>query len=354
MSKSKSISVDDNIIANPKNKLIVDEFRKLIRQIEYDIDNADSKETSITNMYRLRQIKKALKRIINYKDIILSGEQLKGIPDIGKGTMRRVNEILTTGRLEEIIVSDTDKKYLQFLDDLETVYGIGRKRALELIKKYNIYTVDELRNAVNTGKITVTHDIMLGLKYYDDIRQSIPRQEIMKIDTLLHNVLLKIDPQLYGEICGSYRRLKLVSNDVDILIVHPLIKTEHDLKTKHKYLHIFVSELIKIGFIVDSITASGSVTTKYMGFCKLESSKLVRRIDIRIFPMQSFYTALLYFTGSAEFNKRLRSIAIDNNMLLNEYGLFLMDPSPKRIVVNSEKDIFTALSLEYIEPQYRN
>ena len=55
----------------------------------------------------------------------------------------------------------------------------------------------------------------------------------------------------------------------------------------------------------------------------------------------------MYFTGSAEFNVRMRNKAIDMNFKLNEYGLYNGD---EKINVSSEKDIFDILEEDYIEP----
>lgn len=69
-------------------------------------------------------------------------------------------------------------------------------------------------------------------------------------------------------------------------------------------------------------------------------------------PCESYYSALLYFTGSGSFNKKMRSVAINAGYLLNEYGLFKRD-TKKMIKVKSEKDIFDILNMEYLEPQFR-
>ena len=86
-----------------------------------------------------------------------------------------------------------------------------------------------------------------------------------------------------------------------------------------------------------------------MGFSKLENNP-VRRIDIRFVPFQSYYSALLYFTGSFQLNREMRQVAKKLGYKLNEYGLY---KNKKLIKVNSEKDIFDKLKLKYQEPKYR-
>ena len=75
------------------------------------------------------------------------------------------------------------------------------------------------------------------------------------------------------------------------------------------------------------------------------------QMDIRCIEENSWYAALLYFTGSAQNNIRMRGIAKKKNVTLNEYFLKLSDGSimyPK-----SEKEVFDFLEIPYLEPEDR-
>jgi DNA polymerase beta len=88
-----------------------------------------------------------------------------------------------------------------------------------------------------------------------------------------------------------------------------------------------------------------------MGICKLVKNYPLRRIDIRYMPYESFYSAILYFTGAKDFNRKMRYIADSMGYTLNEYGLF--DENGKPFIVTSEKDIFNILGMEYLTPDKR-
>jgi DNA polymerase/3'-5' exonuclease PolX len=94
----------------------------------------------------------------------------------------------------------------------------------------------------------------------------------------------------------------------------------------------------------------------YMGFCKYNNYP-IRRIDIRYIPYDSLPTAMLYFTGPYELNTKMRASAKKRGMLLNEYGLFLFDKNKNEvgapIKINSEKDVFTILGMDYLIPSER-
>lgn len=339
-----------------KNKKIIDEFNKLIKQVEYEIDHSVDKKEQIRNTFRLKQIKQSLRVIKEYPDEILSGAQLAHLNGVGKGTVKRIDEILQKGRLSEVIMDNNYALYDSYVEELESVIGIGRKTAFDLIKNYDIKSVKELTNAYKKGKVELNDNILMGLKYHNVYKQSIPRDEILEYDTVLHNIILEIDAELFGVICGSYRRLRPVSNDIDFMIVHPNVRTMEDVNNaNHNYLSLLTNKLEKRKIIVDSLT-SKDVSTKYMGFCRLDKKHEIRRIDIRFIPYESYYTALLYFTGPGDFNKKMRNIAIDLGYLLSEYGLYKVDEvgnKKEMIPMSSEKAVFDALSMEYITPENR-
>jgi DNA polymerase/3'-5' exonuclease PolX len=76
----------------------------------------------------------------------------------------------------------------------------------------------------------------------------------------------------------------------------------------------------------------------------------IRRLDIRLVPLESFFTAYLYFTGSYEFNERMRGIAKRQGYKLNEYGLY---KDSKKIQIYSEQDVFDILGMKYLSPNER-
>jgi DNA polymerase/3'-5' exonuclease PolX len=301
--------------------------------------------TKIKNKFRLKHVKYALSVIQKHPTKIKNGKELESKPGIGKGTVDRINEILKNGKLGEIQTHQSDK-YLSYVGELEKVYGIGREKAIDLIKNHEITTVKQLKSAIKNNKLNVPDNIKIGLKYHGVYETGMPRVEIDKYNIEIQK---NIDKQTTAVICGSYRRQKLTSNDIDVLLVDPSVQTKNKIK-KSKILSKFIQKFIKKKIIIDGLT-DVDVETKFMGFCQLPNHP-VRRIDIRFMPYESFYSALLYFTGSGSFNKKMRHVAINAGYLLNEYGLFDRE-TKKQIKITSEKDIFDVLGMEYLEPHLR-
>lgn len=329
------------------NLNIITQFELLVKQIQFDIDFSSGKQQTI-HTFRLKSILNVIKILkkISYK--ITKASQLENINGIGDRTIDRIDEILKTGKLSEIKISSDIDKYLKIIDELDDVIGIGRKKAYELFKKHNIKSIKDLQLKYKNKQINLPDNIVKGLKYIGKIQDKIPRSEIDEVLTLLHKVALKIDPQLFITICGSYRRELPTSGDVDVIIVHPSVKSLNETKTIN-YIKIFIDALKKKKFIIDSLTED-DVYTKYMGIYKLNNG-LLRRIDIRYMPYDSYYSAILYFTGSKDFNRKMRQVAITMGYKLNEYGLF--DENGIPFVIKSEKNIFDLLGMEYLTPHKR-
>ena len=354
----KKEDITDIEVANTKNENIVKEFEKLIDQIKIQIDIAPSTNVYVTNHFRLKQITNALSIIKKYPKEIKAGSDLKDIKGIGKGTIDRIDEILKSGKLSEIKVKKSEKTHSEYVENLEKVHGIGHAKAYELVIKHGIKTVKELVKAYNDGLIELNNIILTGLKYHGVYQENIPRAEVDKIAVYLDKMAKSIDKDLSMTICGSYRRLKTTSNDVDVLITHPKIKTKLQLseQLENNYLLQFVKALKEDKFILDDLTDK-DYTIKYMGYCKLKNNKHnypPRRIDIRYIPFESYAPALLYFTGSGGFNKRMRALAEQLGYLLNEYGLYKLNGKKKtKVKITTEKDVFDKLGMEYLTPDKR-
>ena len=338
------------------NEIIINEFEKLLLFIQKQIDNSND----MKDKFRYKNLKNALNIIKKYKEIITI-ENLNNLkmPGIGKGTIERIAEILKNGYLIELKNFNTESNESnenKIVNELEQIVGIGRSKALEFYKK-GITSINDLKKKIEQNLIKVNDKILLGLKYHNKFFGNIPRQEITDIKKILKNIINKMNKKLDDEhkyilkICGSYRREKLTSGDIDIL----LTKKNNDLLENH--LVKFIKELkknIKLNnnnpLIVDDMTDK-NYETKYMGFCKYLDNPF-RRIDVRFVPWKSYYTALLYFTGSADYNKYMRKIAHQLNYKLSEYNLIKLSNN-EEIIVNSEKEIFKLLNLDYKPPNLR-
>lgn len=367
------------------NTTIINLFEKLIKQTEeecFQLKESGDKKNATSCQFKARNYKKGLDIIKKYSTEIKDSKELADISGIGKGIMSRIDEILTTGKLSELksTPQNSVNEKLNEMENLQLITGVGPKSAHKLHQSGLTLDLllDELKQlSDDPAKLTVediiymseqqnlhlhqlTHHQIIGLKYFDDISNRIPRSEITKIETKLKKQIHKIDPELIVTVCGSYRRQLATSGDIDVLITHPDLETEEDITEEGTtYLSDIVQKLTKSKLLVDHLTKLG--TTKYMGICRLTPKNKGRRIDIRFVARNNYAPALLYFTGSKNFNQIMRGEALKQGYTINEYGIYKLQKrngkyihkKGAKIVVNTEQDIFDLVGMEYLNPKDR-
>ena len=310
-------------------------------------DLRDIYKTDKDKIWQLKALNVAIRLIKDYDKPILSGIQLeKDIKGIGKKISARIQEIIDTGDLQELYDITNNQTHIK---NILLITGVGLVKAKQWVSQ-GIKDINDVIRARDNKLITTTHHIDLGIKYYNDFQKMIPRSEVKKLGTQISKVVKKIDKNFLFEICGSYRRGKKQSSDIDILISHP---DYYNNIESQDYLNKIITELKKQNIIIDSLTSLGK--TKFMGVCNLinSSDSIPRRIDIRIVDYESFYTALIYFTGSKDFNLFLRQKATEKNYKLSEYALTKLGKEGKEekaIFIKSEEELFKILDIEYVKP----
>jgi DNA polymerase/3'-5' exonuclease PolX len=249
-------------------------------------------------------------------------------------------------------------------------YSPAQWNSLDADKKIGILESNLQKRLKNeTTMLSKIHrNSLVGLKHFHDMGKKIPRAEIERAEIILKHVASHLNKDIIVMLCGSYRRGKDKSGDIDCFITHQAIKTKNDLEhSEVNILSSFVESLIKVGFIIDQLDM-GQV--KFMGFCKVQQKKntktkdsttdsttiiqpIARRIDIRFVPADSFGSAILYFTGSKNFNTKLRTHAMSKGYSLSEFGL-KRKSDDVLIPCSTEEEVFKILNYPYLTPKERD
>lgn len=120
------------------------------------------------------------------------------------------------------------------------------------------------------------------------------------------------------------------------------------------------------GFLTDDLVSQedNGEQKKYLGVCRLPGpARRHRRLDIIVVPYGEFACALLYFTGSAHFNRSMRALAKTKGMSLSEHALssaVVRGPGGVKVLPGhilptpTERDVFIRLGLPYREPSERD
>lgn len=273
-------------------------------------------------------------------DSINSVKDVEGVSGVGKKIKDKIKEILETGQLKAAELAKSELS-IDVYQDLLKIQGVGPVKAKELIEKHHIKSIDDLR-----AKPELLNDIqILGLKYYEDSLERIPRSEMIEHEK---KILEKIKSPFQGTIVGSYRRGAESSGDIDVLIKAPESLKKKEIKEAFEAL---VKSYKDDNYLVD-ILALGD--KKCMGYVKLNETSKARRIDLLITPEKEYPYAIFYFTGSDSFNVAFRKYALSKGYTLNEHAMKPKSEDVKEVPeIKTEKEIFDFFGLEYKEPSER-
>ena len=315
------------------------------------------------NPFKQRAYSAAQESVLEIQEDITDINQLKGVPKIGSSIFELLAEFVNTGKIAKL-----ERYRAHPISVFSEIYGVGPKKAEELAK-LGIPSIAKLRQMVkqNPGILNGTQKV--GLQYYEDILERIPRQEIDEYKSEFERIIgghpvlgrpMTIggpavigQPTVLGrhpvlEIVGSYRRGSLFSGDIDVIFTSPS-STEFDQ---------FLDSLISTNIIVEVLSRGKS---KCLVIACLPSHKgrrqgfVYRRVDFLYATRTEFPFSILYFTGSKGFNVVMRNHAISLGYSMNEHGLTqiatgqLVNPEQ----FESEQDIFQFLGLEYKRPEER-
>jgi DNA polymerase (family X) len=292
---------------------VIEIFKEM--SLYYKLTNDKIREKAYLNAVNAL-MEKFLDRNYDLQDVLFKTEY------IGRRLSLHILNIMRTGTYYEYEKFRNDPK-LKSMMELQNVYGIGPAIANRLYKK-GITSLQQLKKIKDTMPMAVQH----GIKYHKELNQVIPNKVIAKFDKTIKKIAG------VAILCGSARRGGSPT-DLDYLLIKPIPDE-------------FVDKILANGYKLKAMLAHGS--EKIMAIFQDEKNNTIFKVDIRIVDEKSKDSALLYFTGPKLFNIWMRQRAIEQGLILNEYGLF---KGTKPIELNSEKDIFKTLKVKYLSPEQR-
>ncbi len=263
-------------------------------------------------------------------------DAIKEIPAVGESIAEKIQEMVTTGRLE--YYETLKKKIPVDLDSLSGIGGLGPKKIKVLWQDLRISNIDDLEQACISHKVCklpgfqekTERNLLKGIEF---ARKSKGRYILgfsLPFIREIEKRLRSLPEVIKATVAGSARRMKETIGDADFLVVS---------ENPKKVMDFFVSMPE-----VASITGEGETKSSV----KLNTGL---QIDLRVVSEQSFGAALQYFTGSKDHNIALRKIAISKHWKLSEYGLY--SASGEALAGEEENMVYKKLGLQWIPPELR-
>ncbi len=288
--------------------------------------------------YRIRAYRNAARTIRdldrNVADVAAEGK-LEELPGIGKDLAEKIREFLRTGRMAkyEEVVSQVPPGLIELLH----IPGLGPKRVRLLHEHLGITDLEDLRHALDAGRIQglpgmgakTVENIRRGLAMYEASKERMPLGRALPIAEEIAQQISQLPGTSRVVIAGSARRMKETVGDIDILTI-----ADNGEATIQAFVHFpQVREILAAGDTKGSVVLHNGL-----------------QVDLRVVPAESYGAALHYFTGSKAHNIKIRTIARERGLKINEYGIFRGD---ERIAGEEEDDVFEVLGMQWIPPEMR-
>ncbi|MFW9793453.1 MAG: DNA polymerase/3'-5' exonuclease PolX [Candidatus Thorarchaeota archaeon] len=268
-------------------------------------------------------------------EAIAKRDVLTDIQGIGTGLSEVIKSYLETGEVE-ILTNLRTRVPVKALE-LDAIPGVGPKTIKLVYERLGVTDLESLEKAANDGKLSGLPG--LGEKTQVQIIEGIQivragLERTLLADALsaaekIENELRKLKSVKQLITVGSTRRRRETIGDLDFLV---------DATESETVMNAFVNSKG-----VTTIIAHGPTKSSI----RLESGL---QVDLRVLPSDSFGAGLQYFTGSVDHNVRLRSIAKEMGLRLNEYGLF---KDKEKVAGEDEEGIYQRLGLQWIPPELR-
>jgi DNA polymerase IV len=368
--------------ANPPNEDFIEQLKKI-----------RTARTLIDDEIGVRAYSTIIASIAAYPYKLTHPREILRLPGCDVKVANLWVEWKNTNKLQAVEEFENDEA-MKVLRTFYEIWGVGAKTARNFY--YNNHWT-ELDDIIEYGWNDLDRVQQIGLKYYDEFLDGIPRDEVERIADVVrkHAVALR-DERITVTVVGGYRRGKERSGDVDMIVSHP------DLNATACLVEEIVQSLEEEEWITHTLTMSlnnthrGQHTLPFRtskqsgaGFDTLDKALVVwqdpnwptreqdlaadpkaknpnihRRVDIILSPWRTVGCAVMGWSGGTTFQRDLRRYAkhmkgwkFDSSGIRSrETGEVVQLEGPEGVdgtPEDAERKVFEGLGLEYIPPDMR-
>lgn len=309
-------------------------------------DIADILELKGENVFRVRAYRRAADVIEGVSEDVadLAREsRLTDIPGIGEDLAGKIAEIVATGSCAAY--EELRAAVPAGLREIVSIPTVGPKTARRLYEELGIKSVGELERAIGEGRLKgirgikgkTIDNIAKGIALIKKGKERMPLAVAAETaDGFIVELRRMKEVSRISE-AGSLRRRKETVRDLDILVT----STDPAAVMERFVTLPGVNDVVARGMTKSTVRTGDGI-----------------QVDCRVVEEKSFGAALLYFTGSKNFNIRLRSMAVKKGWKVNEYGVFAAGRSggedrERFLAGEKEEDIFGLFGMEYVPPEMR-
>lgn len=289
--------------------------------------------------FRIRAYENASRAIHGQSEdvrLLASSGRLTDMKGVGSGIGKKVEELLSTGRIEYL--DELRREFPPGVRRLMSVPGVGPSLARRAYRELGVESLEDLSGAAEDGRLAAlpgfgeksAQNVIRALSRVNkqesriSIGKAVPVVEEL-MDALRAAPLDRLVP------AGSLRRWAPTIGDIDIMA------TSDDASAA---MDVFVSVPQVSQVLGHGPTKSTVITDNGV------------QVDLRIVDKESYGSLVQHFTGSRDHNIELREYALQMGLSLNEYGI-ASTATGSRQKYSEEQAFYAALELDYIPPELR-
>ncbi len=315
-----------------RNKELADIFNEIA-----DLLEIKGEQTFRINSYR--RAGRTIKDLTEDVELLCADGRLAELPGIGKGTVAKIEEYLSSGQIE--LHQELLSSIPSGLPALLKIPGLGPKKVALMWKELGVKNLGDLQGAIRSGSLAglkgmgtkSVQQVAEGIDFASKTQGRTPLGLAWPLAEELAAALRQVKHVKRVEISGSVRRGCETIGDIDLLC-------ESD---KGEAVVQAFTKLPQVKRVVAAGDTKGSVLIDRRDGLPIQA-------DCRVVPAESFGAAFQYFTGNKEHNVRLRELAQKKQWKLNEWGLF---DGEKRIAGKDEASIYQRLGAPFVPPEVR-
>ena len=165
----------------------------------------------------VRAYSTAIASLAAYPYSVSSAEEIIHLPGCSERIAALWQEFNDTGHIGAVEDIDNDPE-MQTLNLFYEIWGVGPKGARDFYYRKGWRDLDDV---VEFGWNSLSRVQQIGVKYYEEFQQKIPRDEVERIGSIILDSANHVAPGCQMIIVGGYRRGKPESGDVDVVVSHP-------------------------------------------------------------------------------------------------------------------------------------
>jgi len=285
-----------------------------------------------------RRAARSLESLTEDLGAVAARHELRSIPGVGEAIEEKIEEYLRTGSVS--YYERLKREIPAGLVDLMRLPGLGPKTARRFWVELGVEGPSELRDAIAAGRLVGMKGF--GEKKIEQIRSALDsaaagpgtssRRPIEEVYPIAHALVAALRGSTGAdrvEVAGSFRRARETVGDLDILVTSKDPAKAFEVFTAHP----LVGEVKMRGETKETVVLRDGL-----------------QVDLRVVRPEEFGAALQYFTGSKDHNVRIRSLARERGLKVNEYGVFRGE---ERVAGATEEEVYGCLGLAWIPPELR-